>query len=112
MESGPDNPIVMSDDEEEVEAPPSSEESYHAPSLAEHIGPVYTGQQAVHSSPGYREVREQRRREKLKVERMEPVKGTHAARTRAAKEFFQGLPSKEEALAVALGAYGSNSKEN
>ena len=39
-----EDPIVMSDDEEEVEAPPSSEESYHAPSLAEHIGPVYTGQ--------------------------------------------------------------------
>ena len=57
--------------------------------------------------------REQRRREKLKAERMEPVKGTCAARKRAAKEFFEGLPSKEEALAVALGAYGSDSeKEN
>ena len=40
--------IIMSDDEEEVEALP----------LAEHIGPVCTGQQAVHSSPGYREARE------------------------------------------------------
>ena len=42
---------------------------------------------------------------------MEPVKGTHAVRNRAAKEFFEGLPSEEEALAVALGAYGSNSKK-
>ena len=39
-----ENPIIMSDDEEEVEALPSSEEFYHAPPLAEHIGPVYTGQ--------------------------------------------------------------------
>ena len=50
--------IIMSDDEEEVEALPSSGESYQALPLAEHIGPVCTGQQAVHSSPGYREARE------------------------------------------------------
>ena len=36
--------IIMSDDEEEVEAPPSSGGSYQAPPLAEHIGPIVTGQ--------------------------------------------------------------------
>ena len=35
--------IVMSNDEEEVEAPSSSEESYCTLPLAEHIGPVCTG---------------------------------------------------------------------
>ena len=52
--------IVVSNDEEEVEAPPSSGGSYQAPPLTECIGPVVTGQQAVRSSPGYREAREQR----------------------------------------------------
>ena len=32
--------IVVSDDEEEVEASPSSGSSYQAPTLAERIGPV------------------------------------------------------------------------
>ena len=54
--------IVMTDNEEEVEALPSSEESYHALPLAERIGPVCTGQQAVHSFPGYREARGRRRK--------------------------------------------------
>ena len=36
--------IVVSDNEEEVEASPSSGGPYQAPSLAEHIGPVITGQ--------------------------------------------------------------------
>ena len=106
-----EDPIIMSDNEE-VEALPSSEESYHAPPLAECIGPVCTGQCAICSSPGYREARKQRR-EKLKAKRMEPIKGTHTMRKRAAEEFFEGLLSKAEALAVALGAYGSDSeKEN
>ena len=115
--------IVVSNTEEEVEAPPSSEEFYYAPPLAECIGPVYTGQQAIHSSPRYREAREQRRREKLKAERMEPVKGTCAAgkrvpkqvtmRERVAKEASEWLSSKEEHLAVMLGAYELDSeKEN
>ena len=46
--------IIVSNDEEEVEAPPSIGGSYQAPPLAECIGPVVTGQQAVRSSPGYR----------------------------------------------------------
>ena len=54
-----DNPIIVSDDEE-VEAPPSSEESYHAPPLAECIGPVFTGQCAIHSALWeYQKVREE-----------------------------------------------------
>ena len=60
--------IIVSDDEEEVEALPSSGSSYQAPTLAERIGPVTTGQRAVRSSPGYQEAREQRRAEKLKAE--------------------------------------------
>ena len=36
--------IVVSDDEEEVEALPSSGGSYQALTLAERIGPVTTGQ--------------------------------------------------------------------
>ena len=36
--------IVMSDDEEEVEASPSSGGSFQASTLAERIGPVSTGQ--------------------------------------------------------------------
>ena len=36
--------IIVSDNEEEVEALPSSEGSYQPPTLAEHIGPVSTGQ--------------------------------------------------------------------
>ena len=36
--------IVVSDNEEEVEASPSSGNSYQAPTLAERIGPVSTGQ--------------------------------------------------------------------
>ena len=68
--------IVVSDDEEEVEAPPSSGDSYRAPTLAEHIGPVTTGQRAVRSSPGYREARESRRQGKSKAEEFEPVRGT------------------------------------
>ena len=72
--------IVVSDDEEEVEASPSSGSSYQVPTLAEHIGPVTTGQRAVRSSPGYREAREYRRQEKSKAEEYEPVRGTRAAR--------------------------------
>ena len=49
--------IVVSDNEEEVEASPSSGDSYQALTLAERIGPVTSGQQAVRSSPGYREAR-------------------------------------------------------
>ena len=112
----------MSDDEE-VETPPSSEDSYHALHLAERIGPVYTGQRAIRSSPGYREAREQRRKEKLKVKEMEPIKGACAVRKRAAeqvtererqaREALPFLSSGEEALAVELGAYEEDSeKEN
>ena len=36
--------IVVSDDEEEVEASPSSGSSYRVPTLAERIGPVTSGQ--------------------------------------------------------------------
>ena len=36
--------IVAHDDEEEVEASPSSGGSYQVPTLAEHIGPASTGQ--------------------------------------------------------------------
>ena len=74
--------IVVSDNEEEVEASPSSGGSYRALTLAERIGPVSTGQRAVCSSPGYREAREQRRQEKSKAEEFEPVRGTRAARKR------------------------------
>ena len=42
---------------------------------------------------------------------MEAVKGTHTARKGATEEFFEGLPSEEEALAVTLGAYGLDSKK-
>ena len=44
-----DVPIVMSNDEE-VEAPPSSEEFYIMPPLAKHIGPIFTGQCTIHSA--------------------------------------------------------------
>ena len=74
--------IVVSDNEEEVEASPSSGGSYQASPLAERIEPVVTGQRAVHSSPGYREAREQRRQEKSKAKEFEPIKGTCAARKR------------------------------
>ena len=46
--------IIMSDNEEEVEAPPSSGGSYRAPPLAECIGPVVTchhGQFSTHLFP-------------------------------------------------------------
>ena len=36
--------IIVSDNEEEVEASPSSGGSYQVPTLAERIGPVTTGQ--------------------------------------------------------------------
>ena len=119
--------IIASDNEEEVEVPPSSGGSYQAPPLAEHIGPVVTGQQAVCSSPGDREAREQRRQEKSKVEELEPVKGTCAARERAAmlaaehiteseRQYKKALPflsSSQECLAVRLGPYEEDSeKEN
>ena len=108
--------IIVSNDEE-VEAPPSSGGSYQAPPLAEHIGPVCTGQQAVRSSPGYREAREQRRAGKLKAEELEPIKGTCAVRKRATmlatkqiakreRQYEEALPflsSGEEDLAVELG---------
>ena len=67
--------IVVSNDEEEVETPPSSEGSYHVLPLAERIGPVSTGQQAVRPSPGYREAREHRKQEKSKAEELEPTRG-------------------------------------
>ena len=116
--------IVMSDDEE-VEALPSSGGSYQAPPLAERIGPVVTGQQTVCSSLGYREAREQRRQEKLKARELEPIKGTCAARKRATtfaaeqitererqyKEALPFLSSREEHLAVELGAYEEDSKK-
>ena len=104
--------IVVSNDEEEVEAPPSSEESYRAPPLAERIGPVCTGQHAVCSSPGYREAGEQRRRQKLKAEEMELVKGTHAVRKRAAvqvaererpKKLLNGSPLKRNVSLLSWG---------
>ena len=46
----------------------------------------------------------------LKAERMEPFKGTWAVWKRA-EEFFEGLLSEEEALAVAMGAYEEDSKK-
>ena len=119
--------IVVSDDEEEVEASPSSGGSYQAPTLAECIGPVTTGQRAVRLSPGYREAREQRRQEKSKAEEFEPVRGTRAVRKRystALVEHFaemdrqveQALPflsSSEECLAARLGSPEEDSeKEN
>ena len=86
-----DNPLVVSNDE--VGAPPSSEDSYQAPPLADHIGPVSSGQQAVHSPPWeYQKVKEEWRKERSKAKRMEPVKGTRAARKRAAA-VFEELPS-------------------
>ena len=96
-----EDPIVVSNGEE-VEAPP----------LAECIGPVYTGQQAVHSSPRYKEVREQRRREKSKAKRMEPVKGTRAVRKRVAEQaaerergakLLNGSPLKRSVLLLHWG---------
>ena len=119
--------IVVSDDEEEVEAPPSSEGSYQAPPLAECIGPVVTGQRAVHSSPGYREAREQRRQGKSKAEELEPVKGTCGAKKRVSSALIkhfakterlyeQALPflsSSQECLAARLGSPAEDSeKEN
>ena len=90
--------------------------------MAECIGPVITGQQAVHSSPGYREAREQRRQEKSKVEELVPVKGTRAARKRVYKHFAeskrqykQALPflsSSQECLAARLEGYEDSKKEN
>ena len=56
---------------------------------------------------------EQRRKGKSKAKELEPIKGTCAVRKGATKEFFEGLPSEEEALAVAMGAYEEDSeKEN
>ena len=119
--------IVMSDDEEEVEASPSSGDSYRAPTLAERIGPVTTGQRAVRSSPGYREARESRRQEKSKAEEYEPVRGTRAARKRYSagliehfaetdRQVEQALPflsSSQECLAARLGSAEEDSeKEN
>ena len=46
----------------------------------------------------------------LKAERMEPFKGTWTVWKRA-EEFFEGLLSEEEALAVAMGAYEEDSKK-
>ena len=89
--------------------------------MAERIGPIVTGQQAVCSSPGYREAREWRRQEKSKAEELEPIKGTHAVRKRAAqqitkrerqeREALPFLSSKEEHLAAELGAYEEDSKK-
>ena len=72
-------------------------------------------------SPGYREAREQRRQEKSKAEELEPVKGTHAARKRAAeqiakseRQYEEALPflsSSQECLATRLGAYEEDSKK-
>ena len=119
--------IVVSDDEEEVEASLSSGGSYQAPTLAEHIGPVTTGQRAVRSSPGYREARKQRRQGKLKVEEFEPFRGTCAARKKYSAELIehfaetnrqieQALPflsSSQECLAARLGSPEEDSeKEN
>ena len=119
--------IVVSDDEEEVEASPSSGGSYQAPTLAERIGPVTTGQQAVRSSPGYREAREQRRQEKSKAEEFEPFRGTRAVRKKYSTELIehfaetdrqvgQALPflsSSQECLAAWLGSPEEDSeKEN
>ena len=94
--------IVVSDDEEEVEASPSSGRSYQAPALAECIGPVITGQRAIRSSPGYREAREQRRQEKLKVEEWEPVRGTCAARKRYSAELIQHFAETDRQVEQAL----------
>ena len=94
--------IIVSDDEEEVEASPSSGSSYQAPSLAEHIGPVSTGQRASRSSPGYREAREQRRREKSKAEEFEPVRGTHAARKRYSAALIDHFAETDRQVEQAL----------
>ena len=91
--------------------------------MAERIGPVVTGQRAVHLSPGYRKAREQRRQGKLKAEELEPVKGTCAVRKRVTKhiaeskkQYKEALPflsSSQECLATRLGAYEEDSeKEN
>ena len=117
--------IVVSDNEEEVEALPSSGGSYQALTLAERIGPVTTGQRAVRSSPGYREAREQRRQEKLKAEEFEPFRGTRAARKKYSAELIehfaetnrqvkQALPflsSSQECLAARLGSPEEDSKK-
>ena len=102
--------IVVSDDEEEVEALPSSGGSYQAPSLAERIGPVTTGQQAVHSSPGYREAREQRRQEKSKAQELEPIKGTRAARKRVSSALIEHFAETERQYEQSL-PFLSNSQE-
>ena len=90
--------IVMSDNEEEVEVLPSSGEFYHAPPLAECIGPVCAGQRAVHLSPGYREAREWRRAKKSKAEELEPVKGTCPVRKRATQQIAERERQYKEAL--------------
>ena len=94
----------MSDDEEgEVEeASPSSGSSYHPVPLAEWIGPVTTGQRAVHSSPGYKEAREQRRTEKSKAEEFEPVRGTHVAGKRVSAALIEHLQESERLYEQAL----------
>ena len=117
--------IVVSDDEEEVEASPSSGDSYQALTLAERIGPVTTGQRAVRLSPGYREARESRRQGKLKAEEFEPFRGTRAARKKYSAELVehftetdrqveQALPflsSSQECLAARLGSPEEDSKK-
>ena len=54
-----DVPIIMSNDEE-VEDPPSSEESYIVHPLAKCIDPIFTGQCTIHSAPWeYQKVRKE-----------------------------------------------------
>ena len=117
--------IVVSDDEEEVEASPSSGDSYQALTLAERIGPVTTGQRAVRSSPGYKEARIYQRQEKSKAEEFKPVRGTRATRKRYSavlidhfaetdRQVEQALPflsSSQECLAARLGSPEEDSKK-
>ena len=70
--------IIVSDDEEEVEASPSSGDSYQAPTLAERIGPVSSGQRAVHSSPGSAVV--------VPIVNCNPIKGIPGCYTRGDKQ--------------------------
>ena len=94
--------IVVSDGEEEVEASPSNRGSYQAPTLAERIGPVSTGQQAVRSSPGYREAREQRRQEKSKAEEFEPFRGMRAARKKYSAELVEHFAKTDRQIKQSL----------
>ena len=83
-----ENPLVMSDDK--IEVLPSSDDSYHMRPIANsQVGPTSSGQRAVHSTPWeYGGAGEQQKKEKSKVEAMEPVKGTWATRRYCALNYL------------------------